>query len=178
MGSVISSSSIRPSGCNPPTSSHSLSQLITRQLPLPPHTTAPGLRDNIGTSSRTSRDKTLVDRIKDTMFHSINEIKARKRKGSPGVIDLTQPTQKRPRSVSGSDIVVDEPGESSHSRVADVESQPGRLLSVELDDDQSLAMGDVTKRVLSWSRLSTKRIRSALSNTSVKLTNFPFLQEE
>lgn len=131
----------------------------SRQLRLPPHTTVPGLRGNTGTSSRTSKDRTLVDRIKDTMFHPINEIKARKRKGSPGVIDLTQPTQKRPRSTSGSDIVVDEPGETSHSRVADVESHPGRLLSVELEDDQSLTMGDVTKRVLSWSRLSMRRIR-------------------
>ena len=49
------------------------------------------------------------------MFHLINEIKARKRKESPAVIDLTEPTLKIPRSVLG------EATETSHSKSIDVE---------------------------------------------------------
>jgi hypothetical protein len=68
-------------------------------------------------SSHASRDRRLVTRIKDTMLRPITEMKARKRKASPGVIDLTCPTQKRPRSASGGDIIIiDEDTQSTHGR--------------------------------------------------------------
>lgn len=110
-----------------------------------------------------------MDRIKDTMFHPINEIKARKRKESPAVIDLTEPTLKRPRSASGNDIVVvGEATETSHSRSINVERHQGRPASVEPDDEQPPTRGDVTRRMLNWSRLSVNRIGSASSNARAK----------
>jgi len=127
---------------------------------LPVRTAALGLQDGVGTSSLASRDRKLMDRIRDTMLHPINEIRARKRKASPSVIDLTRPTQKRPRSANSSDIIiVDEGAETSRSVTVDGESQPGRSPPVELEDEQSLTKDDVGKRVLSWSRLSMKQIR-------------------
>jgi len=70
-----------------------------------------------------------VTRIKDTMLYPITEMKARKRKASPGVIGLTCPTQKRPRSASGNDIIVVDEG--TQSMVVE-ESGPGRPSSVVL----------------------------------------------
>ena len=136
---------------------------------MPLHTAAPGLRGGVETSSHASRDRKLMDRIKDTMFHPINEIKARKRKESPAVIDLTEPTLKRPRSASGNDIVVvGEATETSHSRSINVERHQGRPASVEPDDEQPPTRGDVTRRMLNWSRLSMKRIGSVSSNIQMK----------
>lgn len=107
-----------------------------------------------------------MDRIKDTMFYPISEMKARKRKASPSIIDLTRPTQKRPRSASSSDIIViDKPAETSQSTTVDIESQSGRSPSIEIEDERSLAKVDVMKRVLSWSRLSMKHIRLAPSSS-------------
>jgi hypothetical protein len=99
-----------------------------------------------------------VTRIKDTMLYPITEMKARKRKASPGVIDLTCPTQKRPRSASGGDIIIiDEDTQS----MAVEESKPGRSASVELQGRRLLTKSDVTRRVLNWSRLSMTKMRSA-----------------
>ena len=101
-----------------------------------------------------------MTRIKDTMLYPITEMKARKRKASPGVIDLTCPTQKRPRSASGNDIIIiDEDTQS----MAVGDSQPGRSPSVELQGERSLTKSDVTGRVLNWSRLSMEKMRSALA---------------
>jgi len=129
----------------------------SKQLRLPLRTTAPGLQGGVETRSHASRDRKLMDRIKDTMFHPINEIKARKRKESPAVIDLTQPTLKRPRSASGNDVV-GEATETSHSKSIEVENQRGRPPSIEPDDELPPTRGDVTRRMLNWSRLSMKRI--------------------
>lgn len=108
-----------------------------------------------------------MDRTKDTMFHLINGMKARKRKASPEIIDLTRPTQKRPRSASSRDaIALDEPTETSEAVTVDLESQPGRPTSIE--DEQSLTRVDVMKRVLSWSRLSVKQIRLVPSDSQMK----------
>lgn len=134
----------------------------SKELRLPPLNTAPGMQSGIGTGSHTSGNRKLMDRIKDTMFHSINEIKARKRKESPAFIDLTQPTQKRPRSTSGDDVAVaDEAGGASHSKIIGTEGQPDRPPSVELEGvvEQSFTKGDVIRRVLNWSRLPMKQIR-------------------
>ncbi|KAF9653185.1 DUF1671-domain-containing protein [Thelephora ganbajun] len=118
------------------------------------------LSGGLGTSSHTSRDRKLVARIKDTMLHPINEMKARKRKESPGVIDLTSPTQKRSRSTSGNAIiVVEEDTETPQSMIIDGERQPDRSPSVEIQDERSLTKGDMMKHVLNWSRLSVKQIR-------------------
>ena len=107
-------------------------------------------------SSHGSRDRKLVTRIKDTMFSPITEMKARKRKASPGVIDLTCPTQKRPRSASGNDtIVIDE---DTQSMVAE-EGEPGRPSSVVVHGERPLAKSDVTGRVLNWSRLPMKKMQ-------------------
>ena len=118
----------------------------------------PGLRDGLGISSHTSRDRRLVTRIKDTMLHPITEMKARKRKASPGAIDLTCPTQKRSRSASGNDTIIIDEGTQS---MAVGESEPGRSPSTELQGERSLTKSDVTRRVLKWSRLSVETMRSA-----------------
>lgn len=103
------------------------------------------------------------------MLHSITEMKARKRKASPGVIDLTCPAKKRSRSASDNDvIVVDEDTEPSQSTVLSGESEPGRSPSVELQDELSLTKGDVMEQALNWSRLSMKQIRSAPVKPPVK----------
>ena len=107
-------------------------------------------------SSRASSDRKLVTRIKETMLYQITEMKARKRKASPGVIDLTCPTQKRPRSASGNDIIVVD--EDTQSMVIE-ESEPGRPSSVVLPGERSRAKSDVTGRVLNWSRLSMNKMR-------------------
>lgn len=107
-----------------------------------------------------------MDRLKNVMLHPINEIKARKRKASPSVIDLTRPTQKRTRSAGGSDIIVlDEPTETSQPTTAGVESHPGRPPSLDSEDGQPLAKADVMERMLKWSRLSMKQLRSAPSRS-------------
>ena len=98
--------------------------------------------------------------------HPINDMKARKRKTSPGVIDLTRPSQKRPRSASSSDVIVlGEPTESSEFITVDVESQIGRPPSIELEESESVTKADLMKLMLSWSRLPVKRLRSAPSNS-------------
>lgn len=147
-------------------SSPSSSRPITRQLRPPLRTAAVGPQDSVRMSLGPPRDRKLMDRIKDTVFSPINEMKARKRKASPAVIDLTRPTQKRPRSASSSDIVVlDEPIETSEPINVDVESQPGRPPPIELKDEQSSTRVDVMEGMLSWSRLSMKQIRLASSSS-------------
>ena len=98
------------------------------------------------------------------MLHPIAEMKAQKRKASPGVIDLACPTQKRSRSASGKDvIVVDEDAEMSQPVIVGGVREPGRSPSVEIQDERSPANGDIMKHVLNWSRLSMKQIRSGLA---------------
>lgn len=135
-------------------SSHNCSRSTTRSL----HAAVPELQGGLGMSSHASRDRRLVTRIKDTMLYPITGMRARKRKASPGVIDLTRPTQKRSRSASGNDIIIiDEDTQS----MAVGECKPGRSPSVELQGERSLARSDVMGRVLNWSRLSMKKMRSA-----------------
>lgn len=103
-----------------------------------------------------------MDRIKGTMLHTITGMKARKRKVSPGIIDLTCPTQKRSRSASGNDvIVVDEDVVISEPMIVGGESGPGRSPSAEIQEERSLTKADVMKHMLNWSRLSMKQMRSA-----------------
>jgi len=113
------------------------------------------------------------------MLHPIGGMKARKRKATPSVIDLTCPTQKRSRSASGDDIInVDGDTEVSQSTVVGEEGKPGRSPSVELQDERSLPKGDIVKGVLNWSRLSMKQMRSARLKQSVEYQLILFLQEE
>ena len=115
------------------------------------------------------------------MLHPITEMKARKRKANPTVIDLTSPTQKRSRSASGNDIIiVGEDVGASHSTRVDEENEPGGSPSVELQGERSLTKKDVTKDVLHWSRLSINRMRSAPVKPPAELqpTCFFLLQEE
>ena len=109
------------------------------------------------------------------MFRPINEMKARKRKASPSIIDLTRPTQKRPRSASSDDIVVlDEPTETLEPIAVDLESQPGRRPSIEFEKERSLTKVDMMKGMLKWSRLPMKQIRSVPSNSQTESTDlFP-----
>ena len=159
-GSAISSSLTHLSARGISPSSPASSRLTVRRLRSSSRTAAFGLSGGIGTSSYASRDRKLVDRIKDTVLHSINEMTTRKRKASSGVIDLTRPTQKRPRSASDDDIiVVDDPTEASRSMTADGDSQSGPPSSIRLEDKQSLMKGEVPKHLLNWSRLSMKHIR-------------------
>ena len=96
------------------------------------------------------------------MLNQITEMKARKRKASPGVIDLTCPTQKRSRSASGKDvIVVDEDGENLQPVIVGGAGGSARSPSVEVQDERSPANGDIMRHVLNWSRLSMKQIRLA-----------------
>lgn len=133
----------------------------TRSLRSSLRTAALGQQGGRGTSSHTSRGRGLVARIKGTMFHPITEVKARKRKASPDVIDLTRSTQKRPRSASGNDIIaLDEDPKASTPAMVGGGSGPGRSPSVEIQDELSLTKGDVMKHVLNWSRLTMKTIRS------------------
>ena len=98
--------------------------------------------------------------MKDTMLHPITEMGARKRKAGPGVIDLTRPTQKRPRSASGNDvIVVDEGMEISQPTMVGRENESVRPPSVEIQGERSLAKDNAMKHVLGWSRLSMNKIR-------------------
>lgn len=128
-----------------------------------------GPQDGLGTSPHASRDRKLVARIKDTMLHPITEMKARKRKATPGIIDLTCPTQKRPRSANGKDIIfVDEDTGTSQPTIVGGKHEPGRSPSVEIQDQQSLTKGDAMKHVLGWSRLSMKQIRSVLANLPIE----------
>lgn len=119
-----------------------------------------GPQDGLATSSHDPGDRNLVARIKDTMLHPITEMGARKRKVGPGVIDLTCPTKKRPRSVSGNDVVVvDEGTEISQPMMVGGENESVRSPSVEIQDERLLAKGDAMKHVLGWSRLSMNKIR-------------------
>lgn len=102
-------------------------------------------------------------------------MKARKRKASPGIIDLTCPTQKRPRSASGNDVIVlDGDTGTSDLMIVGGESGPGRSPSAEIQDEGSLTKADAMKHVLNWSRLPMRQIRSALVAhwLSVSLTLF------
>ena len=158
-GSVTSSSLIHPSLYDQFSPPYSSSRLTARSLRPPLRAAALGQQGVLGTTSNASR---LVARIKDTMFHPINEMKARKRKASPGVIDLTCPTQKRSRSASGNGtVIVDEDAETPQSMLVGGEGEPGRSPSVELQDERPMTKGDVLKHMLSWSRLSMRQIRSA-----------------
>ena len=100
-------------------------------------------------------------RIKDNVLHPITEMKARKRKASPGIIDLTCPTQKRSRSASGKDVIVVDDAENLQPVIVDGARGSGRSPSVEIQEERSPANGDIMKCALSWSRFSMKQIRSA-----------------
>ena len=151
----------------PSTSSRGFPCSTTRSVRSPLRTAALGTQDGLGTNSHAPRDKRLAARIKDTILHPITEMKARKRKASPGVIDLTCPTQKRPRSTSSNDVVVvDEDPETLQPAMIGGESESGRSPSVEIQDEGSLTRGAVMKDVLNWSRLSMKHIRSASKDPS------------
>ena len=102
-----------------------------------------------------------MTKIKDNMLRPIAEMKARKRKASPGIIDLTRPTQKRSRSASGKDVIVVDDAENLQPVIVDGARGSGRSASVEIQEERSPANGDIMKHALNWSRLSMKQIRSA-----------------
>ena len=58
------------------------------------------------------------------------------------------------------------------------EGKPGRSPPVKPQDERSLLKGDMVKDVISWSKLSMKRMRSAPVKLSVESQLTFFLQEE
>ena len=107
-------------------------------------------------------------RIKDNVLHQITEMKSRRRKASPGIIDLTCPTQKRSRSASGKDVIVVDDAENLQPMIVDGARGSGRSPSVEIEEERSPADGDIMGHALNWSRFSMKRLRSALAHPPVE----------